>query len=111
MIKKIGNADIDEFIKQNREKTAPYSSSKKNAKHRKSTHATVEYHADIEWDEEASVWIVTSNDIIGLVMEDESMDALIHKVQDAVPELLELNGQPPVSRIKCSVKSRQLVYS
>ena len=70
-----------------------------------------EYHAYFKWDEDASVWVVTSNDIIGLILEDESLDNLIHKVQAAVPELLELNNQSPASQIKCSVESRKLVYS
>ena len=70
----------------------------------------IEYNANFKWDEESSVWTVTSDDIIGLALEDESLDSLIFKVQDAVPELLELNGQKPASRIKCSIKNRQLVY-
>lgn len=76
----------------------------------KSDSAGVEYNASFEWDDEASVWVVTSYDIQGLALEDESMDELIHRIQKAVPELLELNGQRPASRIKCSVKARRMVY-
>lgn len=46
----------------------------------------------ISWDDEARVWIATSNDIDGLVLESESYDELIGKVRSAVPELMELNG-------------------
>ena len=43
------------------------------------------------WDEDAAVWIATSNDVPGLVLESGSFDALIERVRYAVPELLELN--------------------
>ena len=45
------------------------------------------------WDNEACVWIATSEDIRGLVLEDESFDALVREVQLAVPTLLELNNK------------------
>jgi len=44
------------------------------------------------WDEEAGVWIATSDTIPGLVLESGSLDALIEKVRFAVPELLSLNN-------------------
>ena len=43
------------------------------------------------WDNEASVWIATSKDILGLVLESGSFDALMERVRFAKPELLELN--------------------
>ena len=46
------------------------------------------------WDEESAVWIATSDDVLGLVLEDESFDRLSKKVEDAIPELLELNHCP-----------------
>ena len=51
------------------------------------------------WDEEASVWVATSPDITGLVLESESLDTLMNRVKDAVPELLELNSQKPANVI------------
>ena len=45
------------------------------------------------WDNEASVWIATSKDVPGLVLESGSFDALIERVRYAVPELLELNSK------------------
>ena len=45
------------------------------------------------WDDEASVWIATSKDVPGLVLESGSFDALIERVRYAVPELLELNSK------------------
>jgi hypothetical protein len=44
------------------------------------------------WDSDASVWIATSQDVPGLVLESGSFDALVERVRYAVPELLELNG-------------------
>lgn len=46
----------------------------------------------ILWDNEAAVWVATSDDIPGLVLESGSCDALIERVKFAVPELLELEG-------------------
>ena len=52
-----------------------------------------EYTIKLEWDPEANVWIATSDDVPGLVLESGSLDALIERVKYAVPELLELNGK------------------
>ena len=43
------------------------------------------------WDDEACVWVATSKDVPGLVLEHGSFDALVEKVRIASPELLELN--------------------
>ncbi|MBR6220339.1 MAG: DUF1902 domain-containing protein [Clostridia bacterium] len=43
------------------------------------------------WDEEEAVWIATSDDVPGLVLESGSFDALLERVKQAVPELLKLN--------------------
>jgi len=48
---------------------------------------------EFTWDDEASVWIATSRDVPGLVLESGSFDALIERVRYAVPELLELNSK------------------
>lgn len=45
-----------------------------------------------EWDEEARVWVATSDDVPGLVTEEATMEALIEKLRMIVPELLEANG-------------------
>lgn len=52
----------------------------------------MEYTVNLIWDSEASVWVATSQDIPGLVLESGSFDALIERVRFAVPELLELNS-------------------
>jgi hypothetical protein len=56
-----------------------------------------------EWDEEARVWVATSDDVPGLVTEADTTEALIAKLQVMVPELLELNraegGDMPVELV------------
>ena len=52
----------------------------------------MKYIINLIWDNEAGVWVATSNDIPGLVLESGSFDALIERVRFAVPELLELNN-------------------
>ncbi|MBR4234991.1 MAG: DUF1902 domain-containing protein [Clostridia bacterium] len=47
---------------------------------------------ELVWDEEAAVWIATSKDVPGLVLESGSFDALLERVKTAVPELISLNG-------------------
>ena len=51
------------------------------------------------WDPEAAVWIATSDDIQGLVLESGSLDALIERVRFAAPEILALknNGYKELS--------------
>ncbi|MDE6673241.1 MAG: DUF1902 domain-containing protein [Acetatifactor sp.] len=51
----------------------------------------MEYVIHLTWDEEASVWVATSDDIPGLVLESGSYDALLERIRFAVPELLTLN--------------------
>lgn len=52
----------------------------------------MEYEIILTWDNEACVWTATSDDIPGLILEDDSADKLIQKVLLAAPELIELNG-------------------
>lgn len=52
------------------------------------------YTVNLLWDTDASVWVATSEDIKGLVLESGSLDVLIERVRMAVPDLLKLNNQP-----------------
>ncbi len=45
------------------------------------------------WDGEASVWIATSEDVSGLVVEADTWPAMIEEVRLVLPDLLELGGQ------------------
>ncbi len=53
----------------------------------------MEYLISTTWDAEAGVWIATSEDVPGLVLESGSLDALMERVKAAVPELLSLSGR------------------
>jgi len=44
------------------------------------------------WDDEARVWVATSDDIPGLATEADDMDALVEKLKLMIPELLDANG-------------------
>jgi hypothetical protein len=46
------------------------------------------------WDSEAGVWIATSGDVHGLVVEAETWPAMIREVRLILPDLLELLGYP-----------------
>jgi hypothetical protein len=48
---------------------------------------------DARWDGEASVWIATSNDVAGLVVEADTWPGMIEEVRLVLPELLELSGE------------------
>ena len=52
-----------------------------------------QYRIQMNWDDEARVWIATSEDVPGLVLEDASKETLMDRAKIAIPELLELNGK------------------
>ncbi|MBO4681919.1 MAG: DUF1902 domain-containing protein [Clostridiales bacterium] len=52
----------------------------------------MKYVINVIWDNDAAVYIATSESIPGLVLESGSFDALVEKVRVAVPELLQLNN-------------------
>jgi predicted RNase H-like HicB family nuclease len=45
-----------------------------------------------EWDEEANVWVATSDDVPGLATEAVTMEALREKLKVMIPELLMANN-------------------
>ena len=46
------------------------------------------------WDGEANVWLATSTDVPGLIVEAETWPAMIEEVRLVLPDLLELSGRP-----------------
>ena len=50
------------------------------------------YHVNAEWDEEAGVWVASSEDVPGLATGADTLEALIEKLKIVIPELLEANG-------------------
>ena len=65
-----------------------------------------EYTVRFNWDDEAKVWIATSNDIIGLILESESVEKLMNRVKLAAPELIELNHLPKYNSVKFEIEER-----
>jgi hypothetical protein len=49
-----------------------------------------EYTVLLTWDDEAYVWLASSEDVPGLALEGGSLDALMERVKYAVPDLLDL---------------------
>ncbi len=45
-----------------------------------------------EWDEEAGVWVATSEEVPGLATEEKTLEGLIEKLKVMIPELLDANG-------------------
>ena len=50
------------------------------------------YFIHAEWDDEAQVWVATSDDVPGLATEADTQEQLIAKLKTLIPELLEANG-------------------
>ncbi len=44
------------------------------------------------WDEEARVWVASSEDVPGLITEVDTMEHLMEKLKILIPELLRANG-------------------
>lgn len=60
-----------------------------------------------EWDDEARVWVATSDDVPGLATESETVELLIQKLKVMIPELLEANGHPLPYQVPFEVLSRR----
>ncbi|MFZ2540650.1 MAG: DUF1902 domain-containing protein [Gallionella sp.] len=60
-----------------------------------------------EWDEEAEVWVATSDDVPGLVAEAGTAEALLAKLRTLIPELLEANGCPGADEVPFELFSRR----
>lgn len=68
------------------------------------------YTVDLTWDQDAGVWVATSEDIPGLVLESGSFDALLERVRFAALELLELNrSELPATLTFVSKRQERLV--
>ena len=69
----------------------------------------MEYTVILSWDDESQVWIATSPDILGLVLESGSFDALVERLTYAVPDLLELNGLPEAKSINIRSERKKVI--
>ena len=50
----------------------------------------MECKVSLTWDDEAYVWLASSEDVPGLALEAGSLDALMERVKYAVPDLLDI---------------------
>jgi len=60
-----------------------------------------------EWDDEADVWVATSDDVPGLVTEADTLEALSSKLRVMVPELLDANGYPDGNDVPYELLARK----
>ena len=65
------------------------------------------YYVHAMWDDEARVWVASSDDVPGLATEAETTEALIAKLKTLIPELLELNGILPAHPIPFELMTRR----
>ena len=71
----------------------------------------MEYTVDFLWDDEAQVWVATSDEIPGLVLEGGSADALIERVKYTVPEILILNGAPKATAFLFRLERKEIAFT
>lgn len=60
-----------------------------------------------EWDEEASVWVASSDDVPGLVTEAATTEELIAKLKIMIPELMAINHQTPLGPVPFELLTRR----
>ena len=60
-----------------------------------------------EWDNEALVWVATSDDVPGLATESDTLENLVHKLKIVIPELLEANGMDLAQETPFELLSRR----
>ncbi len=65
------------------------------------------FYVHATWDEEARVWVASSDDVPGLATEAETAEDLVQKLKTLIPELLELNGLSPTGSISFELLTRR----
>ena len=60
-----------------------------------------------EWDEEARVWVATSDDVPGLATEGDTLEDLIEKLKIIIPELLHANGDDQEYEVPFEIFTRR----
>ena len=63
------------------------------------------------WDGEAGVWVAESDHIPGLVAEAETIEQLALKLENVIPELLELNAPELVGVHTISLKAERTLHA
>ena len=65
------------------------------------------YYVHAVWDEEAQVWVASSEDMPGLATESETTEALVEKLKSLIPELLALNGRTDTGPVAFELLTRR----
>jgi predicted RNase H-like HicB family nuclease len=65
------------------------------------------YYVHAVWDEEAKVWVASSEDVPGLATEAETTEALVEKLKSLIPELLAANGRTDAKPIAFELLTRR----
>ena len=52
------------------------------------------YHVDAKWDADARVWVATSSDVAGLVIQGRTQDEVVKKLRLVIPSLTEVAIEP-----------------
>ena len=60
-----------------------------------------------QWDDEANVWVASSDDVPGLVTEAATTEELIQKLKVMIPELMSLNGKLPAGPVPFELLTRR----
>ena len=69
-----------------------------------------EYTVLLTWDDEARVWVAEC-DGIPLALESGSFDALIERVRQTAPEILQANNKPPDAFLNFITHRREKTYA
>ncbi|MBI3716019.1 MAG: DUF1902 domain-containing protein [Betaproteobacteria bacterium] len=65
------------------------------------------YYVHAVWDDEAKVWVASSDDVPGLATEADTTEALVLKLKTLIPELIALNDQTPTEPIAFELLTRR----
>ena len=60
-----------------------------------------------EWDSDASIWSASSDDVVGLATEADSIEVLFNKLSSMLPELMRLNKLSDQPEIVYEVLARK----
>ncbi len=63
-----------------------------------------------EWDDEARVWVASSDDVPGLATEGDTLEGLVDKLKVMIPELLEANGSDEGKEVPFEILTRRSPY-
>ena len=65
------------------------------------------YYVHAFWDNEAGVWVASSDEVQGLATEAATSEELIQKLKVLIPELLALNGRTPSNSVPFELLTRR----